>query len=370
MNHLCDVTKKLCFTRACFNRTGNYLAAATKTGDVIILNFTVQKYWLFTHLASCTALTFLPHSDTEVVAGARDGDLKVFDVDNAAEKATLSAHNCSVRQISFTSRGHQCLTASKVEAVIWDVKSWTVVRVLTLERNCEMKYIAFVPVSGDIFACFHDDVIHVWKCGSYTDFKQIMPAKWNKVSVKAIAVTRYYRLTIHCMAFEFLVCRNGRCVLIGGRSPFVTAFLLDTWNLYQIFYLPNYIKSVRQMDFIPRLFDDGTSNLLCILAGNGIIYVYDMTENVVLLQIGARSEIVSFIPANGGKYMACVLCTGEVSVYDVTDLLYCEDKRKSVVTVTPKRKARAAKSFPSKDLIPRDEVFSHLSSNLHYYSRI
>lgn len=114
------------------------------------------------------------------------------------------------------------------------------------------------------------------------------------------------------------------------------------------------------MDFIPQIFDDATSNLLCILAGNGIIYVYNMLQNAVLFEIGATSEIINFCVANGGKYVACVLCTGEVWVYDVTELL-CDEKEKTLVTVNAKKKPKTVKSMQFKELIPQEQVLFTLS---------
>lgn len=189
-NTLEKLSSKLVFTRASYNRTGNYLAAATLNGDILIINFAIEKFWLLSHLNSCTALKFSTLSDTQIVAGLRDGCVKVFDVDNAIQIADLKNHTYHVNKISFSTT-KECLTGSKLEAVIWDMRTWCVIRILTLERNCFIKDIMFVPVTGDILACFHDDIIHVWKGRSYDNFKQILPAQWNKVSVKSIAVTRY-----------------------------------------------------------------------------------------------------------------------------------------------------------------------------------
>lgn len=142
------------------------------------------------HFDSCSALKFSPLADTHILAALRDGSIKVFDVENTVEITTLKNHKSAVNQISFSSTNNQCLTASKIEAVIWDMKTWSVIRVLALEPKCSMKYIMFVPVSDDILACFYDDVIHVWRSGSLTNFRQILPAKWNKFGLKSIALTR------------------------------------------------------------------------------------------------------------------------------------------------------------------------------------
>lgn len=312
-------------------------------------------------------MKFSTQADTQIVTGLRDGCVRVFDVDNAIEIAALKNHRYPVNQISFSSN-RECLTASKQDAVIWDMKTWSMTRVLTLERDCIIKHIMFVPVSGDILVCFHDDIIHVWKNGVYDNFMQILPARWNKFSVKTIAATRYVVLfnnfCLITFVFFYLFIRNGGCVLIGGRSPFIVTFLLESWNLHQSLYLPNHIKSVKQMDFIPRLFDDGTSNFLCILAGSGIIYVYDMCENTIRFEIGTKREISSFTISNGGKYVACVLCTGEVFVHDVTQLLYCQNE-KSIVTVAVKKKTKIVKSVQFKQLIQQEEVCLFLNTTMY-----
>lgn len=132
-------------------------------------------------------MKFSPLATTEIIVALSSGCVKVFDVENTVEIATLKNHKFRVKQISFSST-NQCLTASRTEAIIWDMKTWSVVKVLTLETHCSLKHIMFLPVSGDILACFHDDVIHIWKSDSLDSFRQIMPAKWNKFSLKSITV--------------------------------------------------------------------------------------------------------------------------------------------------------------------------------------
>lgn len=160
------------------------------------------------------------------------------------------------------------------------------------------------------------------------------------------------------MMMIYFFIRNGTCVLIGGRSPYIAIFLLEDWSLYQTLYLPNHIKSAKQMEFLSRVFDDGSSNLLCILAGNGIIYVYNMHKHAVLFEIGATREIVRFsVSYHGGKYVACVLCTGEICVYDITELLISGERKKNFVTVSAKlKKPKAVKSVQFKELIPQEQV--------------
>lgn len=107
---------------------------------------------------------------------------------------------------------------------------------------------------------------------------------------------------------------------------------------------------------IPQIFVDGPSNLLCILAGNGIIYVYSMSENAVLFEVGATREIIKFCLANERNYLACVLCTGEIFIYDITELL-CGVKEKMFVTVTGKKRTKSVKNLQLKELISQEQVY-------------
>lgn len=71
------------------------------------------------------------------------------------------------------------------------------------------------------------------------------------------------------------------------------------------------------MDFIPQPFDGGCNRLLGVLSGSGSFYFYDSANNCILHSISVSEEIIKFTTSNDGKYLACVLCSGEVHVYNI-----------------------------------------------------
>lgn len=92
---------------------------------------------------------------------------------------------------------------------------------------------------------------------------------------------------------------------------------MDEWTLTKVLPLPNDVLSVKHIDFIPQPFDGGCNRLLGILSGTGRFYFYDVEETSVLNTITGLQQIIKFVSTSDGKYLACLLCTGEVCVYDV-----------------------------------------------------
>jgi hypothetical protein len=63
--------------------------------------------------------------------------------------------------------------------------------------------------------------------------------------------------------------RNGRAMVIGGHSPVLVVFCLDTWYVKKVIQLPEDVSGVRHIEFMPQLFDAGANkvskhkNLFC-----------------------------------------------------------------------------------------------------------
>lgn len=87
------------------------------------------------------------------------------------------------------------------------------------------------------------------------------------------------------------------------------------------------------MDFIPQPFDGGSNRILGILSGQGAVYFYDMEENIILSKIVAKQEICRFDTSGDGKYIACVLCTGENLVFDIASYVSCRKESVSLKSI-------------------------------------
>ena len=59
----------------------------------------------------------------------------------------------------------------------------------------------------------------------------------------------------------FLFHRDGRILVGGGRSRHLHVFNLETRRLLRIVELPDKVKSVKQLHFLPDSFDGGANQV-------------------------------------------------------------------------------------------------------------
>jgi hypothetical protein len=50
-------------------------------------------------------------------------------------------------------------------------------------------------------------------------------------------------------------------MVIGGHSPLLVVFCLDAWCVKKVIQLPEDVSGVRQIEFIPQLFDAGANKV-------------------------------------------------------------------------------------------------------------
>ncbi|KAF2887046.1 hypothetical protein ILUMI_19127, partial [Ignelater luminosus] len=211
----------------------------------------------------------------------------------------LLSHKQAVTDVCF-SHDYMCLTSSKYEAVLWDLRSNSKVQVLNIRPESQLKLILFMPITSDILACFDDDTIVIWKYHTFEMFKEISQVQANGRQIKSIAFTR-----------------NGRVMVFSGYFPYLTVFALDTWTETSTIDLPTCIQAVKRINFIPQLFDGGSNKILGILASNGMLYFYDVEKCDIVNKVVADEEIIRFDCSHDGQHIACTLKSGEVNIYKV-----------------------------------------------------
>lgn len=50
-------------------------------------------------------------------------------------------------------------------------------------------------------------------------------------------------------------------MVIGGHSPLLVVFCLDSWRVKKIIRLPEYVSGVQHIEFLPQLFDGGANKV-------------------------------------------------------------------------------------------------------------
>ncbi|XP_030766298.1 TBC1 domain family member 31 [Sitophilus oryzae] len=301
--------KGLRFVYSDIHVNGCVLALANTESQIYLIDFRTKRYWLLKKLDSCTCIKLADCNEGEIFVGKNNGVLEILDIDTGNVKEKLHGHEHPAISISF-SQTNICLSASKYEALIWDLITYSKLQVLSLEENCILKFVHFIPISNNILVCYQDDIIQIWDTNNLNSLKQFLPSNWRNYCVKAISFSK-----------------NGKIMVVSGYLPILAIFQLDIWKLLKIVNLPNYINTVKKIGFISQNFDGGNNKLLAILSGNGIIYFYNIEDNILISKLVSKFEIYNYnIASSNTQYLSCLLCTGDVEIYDINTFILKNEK--------------------------------------------
>ncbi|KAL1513504.1 hypothetical protein ABEB36_002908 [Hypothenemus hampei] len=327
------------FKLADFHCDGRFLALVDNSAQIFIIDFLHSKCWRLPKSDSCTIIKFLQQNDQEILVGKSSGIIELIDTDSGQVRGKLLGHQEPVISISLTST-QLAISSSNNEAIMWDLSTCSKLQVLCLEKQCELKFVIFLPISNNILVCYKDDVIQIWQNGTLDNLKQFHPSNWRNYTVRSLSISR-----------------NGKILIVSGFLPILVVFQLNIWRLLKIINLPSHINTVKKVKFVPQSFDGGANKILAILTGNGLIYFYDLENNLLISELKSKCEIADFsVACSSVQYMACILCSGEIEVYDVNFYIEPKDgtvfkKADDITQVNKKikyRKSVKKLDFPSK----------------------
>nr|XP_023015436.1 TBC1 domain family member 31 [Leptinotarsa decemlineata] len=246
-------SKKVRFVHICFHNTDPLIVSADNEGHFYIIDYSACKFWALPILDSCTFIKFSPLVQNELLIGRSNGDILLVNIDSGHVVGKLQGHELGVEYVSFAKHKY-CLSKSQEEGIVWDLETNSKIQVLNLEKNNLLK--------------FHEDV--------------------------------------H---------RNGQFMIIAGYLPTLAVFDLGSWKLTKMVTLPDYIHTLKHIGFVSQPFDGGSNKILIILSGQGIIYFYDVEQNVILSELSSKTEINKFACSADGTHLSCLLCSGEMKLY-------------------------------------------------------
>ncbi|XP_047535697.1 TBC1 domain family member 31 [Vanessa atalanta] len=323
-------SRRIRFTVGSFEDTQNKLACADNVGNIFLLNFADLQFWKLKNLGPCTALQFVPH-DLETLVVATTKNLEVVFVDSETTKITLTltGHTAPIKHISFSnSKINNLLTASPVEAILWELKNHTKYFTLNTNSGPQIQQILFTPASEYLVACFQNDTIQIWRHETMKSVKQIIPSELKHL--KSVAFTM-----------------NGRAMAMSGLAPVLILFSMDTWKALKSIDLLKYnISGIQQLSFVPQIFDGGSNKILALLSSDCILYFLDIESLKVIHTIHPESSgIRKFVVSPTGKYFLCILQQGEVNIYNSS---YVMDYAKSSLDETTPRNMLPCSSISRK----------------------
>ncbi|XP_071443932.1 TBC1 domain family member 31 [Hetaerina americana] len=333
------------FLHCAFHGSEDILAVTDAKGNIFIINLKCNRFWSLPSDSDCTAIAFSTCNKKEVIIASSDCDIKLINFENGKESCSLKGHSMPPTQLSCGGNGGKMLLSSAAclfqrngkpkvsskskreatgEAILWDLSTYTQAHCLNVQSELGIKQAIFMPgVSSDyILAMFEDDTICVWNTGSFDCVKVISPLASNKEHhhVKAIAFTR-----------------DGRTMVVGGKSHSLIAYSLDTWEAMKVVELPDEVCGVKCLQFLPQPFDGGSNHVLAMLSHDGHVHFLDLNSSTFIGYIRSeRSQFYKFVCSSSGCYIACILLTGELNIYCGSKVLAGEMPVKLKVTTEKK----------------------------------
>ena len=124
--------KKFEITTFTFNKNGNILAVASKTGNIIIWDLEKRKN-IYTISASASAIKSLAISKNgnNLISGSADGVIKIWDLNNGKELSQIKAHDESITSIAISPDGNTLISSDEnlpKHIKVWDVADSKLIR--------------------------------------------------------------------------------------------------------------------------------------------------------------------------------------------------------------------------------------------------
>lgn len=319
------------FCTGVFDNSHDKLACADNAGNIFILDFSELKFWKLPGKGPCTALQFVPNrQDTLIVAMAKKYEMNFLDTESGHISLTLPGHTAPVRHISFSNhvKTKNLLTASPVEAILWELRNYTKYFTLNTYLGAQIQQIMFSPAGDYLVACFQNDTVQIWKHENMKSVKQIIPSELKHM--KSIAFTM-----------------NGRAMAMAGLANMLILFSMDTWKALKSINMSKYnISGAHQIAFIPQLFDGGANKILAILSSDCILYLLDLESlNIIHIIHPESSGIRRFVVSPTGKYFLCILELGEVNIYNCSYVMDSVQNCQNVVVESMKQEVPGTSTF-------------------------
>jgi len=241
-------TARFNFIQMSFNHDEEYLIVVDIKGYLhyIELLENVPCYKTLGKIGRPTFLAFNSMCTEEILIGLDTGNIKIWklhtDID---EFSLLSGHKLAPTHVSFYK--HHCLTSSRNEVIIWDLRSYNKAHQLKIRIQDAIKKAAFSNV-GHIVVLYYNDTMQAWT------LKQLH--KDTKIDTKIFGI-RYIK--------DFIFTRDGRAMIISGTRNISVLNTFD-WSLLRKLCLPNNFVEAKQLSIVPCPLDGGANKILAFLS--------------------------------------------------------------------------------------------------------
>ncbi|KAI5105790.1 TBC1 domain family member 31 [Silurus meridionalis] len=299
-------SKTVRFLQVAFDTTGEAFLAGDHHGNIYVFDMSRNGFKLIQKTGqACTALAFNLRRTTEYLVALSDYSIKCFDKETKQLVSWMRGHEGAVSSLSVHGSGRYAISTSSDTAQLWDLDTFQRKRKLNVRHSVGIQKVFFLPLGNTILSCFTDDSIFAWESDTlFCKYQLPVPQEGPRIHYKAFAVTQ-----------------DGKTLAAAGRSNLIHLWSLDSQQLLKIIQMPQEVRTVRHLDFLPDSFDGGSSQVLGVLSQDGVMRFINIQTCKQLFEIGSHGDAVNSAAVGPkGRHVAAVMDSGALRVYSVQSL--------------------------------------------------
>ncbi|NWW81661.1 TBC31 protein, partial [Climacteris rufus] len=299
-------SKTIHFLNVAFDSSGDSLLAGDRQGNIYVFDLNGNRFSLVQRtMQACTALAFNLRRKTEFLVALADYSVKCFDTETKELVSWMRGHDSSVSSISVHGSGKYAITTSTDTAQLWDLDTFQRIRKLNVHQTVGIQKVFFLPLSNTILSCFKDNSVFAWEFDTlHCKYQLPTPVEGSVLFYKVFAVTR-----------------DGQTLVAGGKSNHLHLWCLESKRLLRIIQMPEKVRAVRHLEFLPDTFDGGSNQVLGVLSQDNIMRFINIETCKLLFDIGSAEEGISTaVISPNGQYIASVMENGSLNLYSVQAL--------------------------------------------------
>ncbi|XP_077260000.1 TBC1 domain family member 31 isoform X2 [Temnothorax americanus] len=280
-------TARLSFVQMSFDRDEECLIVVDTKGYLYYIDVPGDgpRCKILGKIGRPTFLTFNPMRTEEILMGFDTGDIKVWKLHtDTNEFFSLPGHKLPPTHVSFYK--HHCLTSSRNEVIIWDLKSYIEARRLKVGVRNAVEKAAFSNV-GHIVVLYRNGAMQVWTLRRLH--------KDTKIDTKIFGIN-YVK--------DFIFAKDGRAMIMGGTRNIGVLNTYD-WSLLKKLRLPDNFVEAKQLSVVPGPLEGGANKILAFLSSS-TLQLCDINALTFLETPRFIGRIKKFVISSTGRYIAYI----------------------------------------------------------------
>ncbi|GFU77445.1 TBC1 domain family member 31 [Trichonephila clavipes] len=318
--------KTVNFIHATWNKSSTEIVAGDCHGHVYIFYLQKNKFSKICRLKVCSSfLTFTNDKTQNILVALSDCSIVSLNSESKEVKNHFNHHTSCVTHISFNKTGETVLSCCKDQAILWDLSTFQILKILTLKIDVNIVKVFFLPGKDFIVSAFTDNSVFLWKFNSFKCTNQFLCVNGeSSLNIKTIDASR-----------------DGKLLACAGKANwFIVWSLIENRRLHTV-PLPGNALHVKQIAFFPNLSDN---YILSILSSDGEIQVFNVKNVEFLYKLSRKNgKMSTFCNTINMFQILAITSQGNMELYDIEEFVNNENKELKPTHIETKKIKHAVK---------------------------